>query len=951
MKPRLILSFTFTLILLFFQGNVTAKSINTYPITTNPTFPADTEPVEIFFDATLGNGGLASYTGDVYAHTGVITNLSSGPSDWKYVKTTWGQNSPETKLERISTDLYRLTISGSIRQYYGVPAGEQIQKMAFVFRSGVQVNGSWVEGKSETGGDLFADVYAEGLFTRITAPSEDALLVNPGQQITIEAISNVADSMFMYINNILYKSVSGNILSDILTAENSGKHHIKIMAKNNTGQSLDSLYYFVLSPVTVAELPANIQDGINYLSDNNVTLCLYAPGKSNAFIVGDFNNWEFDDNGFMFRTPDGKRYWREIQNLETAKEYIFQYVVDGNIRIGDPYAKKVSDPWNDKYISESTYPGILSYPEGKTQGVATVLQTAQVPYQWDNQNFVAPAKTDLVIYELLVRDFVAKHDYQTLIDTLDYLKRMGVNAIELMPVNEFEGNLSWGYNPNYYFAPDKYYGHANDLKRFIDVCHSNGIAVILDMVLNHSFGTSPMVMLYWDAANNRPAANNPWFNTMPKHDFNVGFDFNHESPDTKAFVSRVVKYWLTEYKIDGYRFDLSKGFTQKNTLGNTTAWGLYDASRIAIWHSISDTIWSVKPDALVILEHFAENAEEQELAAAGMLIWGNSNSNFADAAKGASSNTDFSWASYNTRGWAEPNLISYMESHDEERLMYRVLTEGNITNPAYNLRDTTNALGRMQLANVFFYSIPGPKMFWQFGELGYDYTINYNGRTGEKPVRWDYQNDYRRHTLYNVVSELLKLKQAHNAFRTTTFTLDLSGYLKKIILNHADMSVVVLGNFNVIKGNIVPAFPLTGKWYDYFTGDSINVVVGTNPLTLQGGEYRLYTSKRLDKPETGLGIPSIQPSGRNQLLGQPYPNPSGSTFSIPLHLQSPEFIDLSVFDLAGRKIATIYNGKLTSGSHKFAWEPGNLNQNIQPGIYFMRLVTENLTETERLIYK
>jgi len=179
-----------------------------------------------------------------------------------------------------------------------------------------------------------------------------------------------------------------------------------------------------------------------------------------------------------------------------------------------------------------------------------------------------------------------------------------------MPISEFEGNLSWGYNPNYYFAPDKYYGTKNALKHFIDECHSRGIAVIQDMVLNHSFGTSPMVMLYWDALNNRPAANNPWFNPIAKHDFNVGYDFNHESEATKYLVNRVVKYWINEYHVDGYRFDLSKGFTQTNTLGNTTAWGHYDQSRINIWQRISDSIWSVKPNAYVILEHFADNDEE-----------------------------------------------------------------------------------------------------------------------------------------------------------------------------------------------------------------------------------------------------------------------------------------------------------------------------------------------------
>ncbi|MBK6964187.1 MAG: T9SS type A sorting domain-containing protein [Bacteroidales bacterium] len=939
MKARFTILTTFSLLLL-------SGIANAQLITTNPAFPADNSAVEIIFNAALGNAGLAGYTGDVYAHTGVITNLSSGTSDWKYVKTNWGVNSPATKLERIGQDLYKLIINPDIRQYYVVPASEQILQMAFVFRSGVQVGGSWLEGKTETGGDIFADVYPSGLFTRINLPSEEALLINSGVQFNLEAASNTADSMFLYINDILRKSVQGNSLTEVIIAEGSGKFRLKITAKNSTETASDSMYYYIMSPVTVMELPAGIADGINYISDTEATLCLYAPEKENAFIIGDFNNWEFDESGFMYRTPDGNRYWRTLQNLTPGTEYIFQYVVDGSIRIGDPYAEKVSDPWNDKYISESTYPGILDYPSGKAMGVATVLQTGQEPYQWVNNNFPAPEKEDLIIYELLVRDFLAKHDYQTLIDTLGYLKRLGVNAIELMPVSEFEGNLSWGYNPNFYFAPDKYYGPENDLKRFIDECHAQGFAVIIDMVLNHSFGTSPMVMLYWDAANNRPAANNPWFNPVAKHDYNVGFDFNHESPATAYLVDRVVKYWIDEYKVDGYRFDLSKGFTQKNTLGNVGAWGQYDASRIAIWKRIADSIWTAKSDAYVILEHFADNTEEKELATYGMMIWGNSNGNFADAAKGSASNTNFSWASYKARGWSVPNLVSYMESHDEERIMVKVLKEGNTSNPAYNLRDSTNAMERMQLASVFLYCIPGPKMIWQFGELGYDYPIEFNGRTGEKPIRWDYLNDYRRKTLFNVVAEILKLRKEHNAFSTTDYTLNVSGYQKKINLNHPDMSVVLLGNFNVVEGEIVPGFPQTGKWYEYFTGDSIDVVSGNDPISLQGGEYRLYTSRKLAKPETGLAVEEIRPDGTT-MLGKAFPNPSTSVFTIPVSIRQSTFTHINVYDINGRLITDVYKGILQPGQRTFEWNA----EGQKPGLYLLKLVTDTGVQSTVLILR
>ncbi len=175
-------------------------------------------------------------------------------------------------------------------------------------------------------------------------------------------------------------------------------------------------------------------------------------------------------------------WWITLNGLTPGQESIFQYLVDGNIRIADPYSVKISDG-DDQYINSSTYPNLIQYPYGKTGYPATVIQTNQAPYQWQVPNFQRPAKTDLVIYELLIRDFLSTHKYSTLDDTLNYLKSLGVNAIELMPVTEFEGNESWGYNLSFHFAADKYYGPAVDLKSFIDKAHEMGFAVIIDMVL------------------------------------------------------------------------------------------------------------------------------------------------------------------------------------------------------------------------------------------------------------------------------------------------------------------------------------------------------------------------------------------------------------------------------------------------------------------------------------
>src|SRR5690606_33517205 len=283
--------------------------------------------------------------------------------------------------------------------------------------------------------------------------------------------------------------------------------------------------------------------------------------------------------------------------------------------------------------------------------------------------------------------------------------KLGINAIELMPFNEFEGNNSWGYNPDFYFAPDKYYGTKNALKEFIDSCHSKRIAVIMDIALNRSFGLSPMVQLYFDNSTNRPAANNPWFNPVAKHAFNVGYDMNHESLDTRYFTSRVVEHWLNEYKIDGFRFDLSKGFTQTATCDNNggncnvNGWSNYDASRVAIWKRYYDTVQTKSSNAYVILDHFAANTEEKELSEYGMLLWGNQNHNFSQATMGYAQDWNFEGGIFTQRGWANPHLITYMESHDEERIMYKNIQFGN-SSGNYNVKDLATALRRTEMSTA-----------------------------------------------------------------------------------------------------------------------------------------------------------------------------------------------------------------------------------------------------------
>ena len=596
--------------------------------------------------------------------------------------------------------------------------------------------------------------------------------------------------------------------------------------------------------VPTAELPAGAHDGVTFTDGGTSAIfTLHAPGKTSVAVIGEFNNWQ-SSAAPMQRTPDGKTWWVKIDNLDPTVEYAYQFLVNGSLKVADPYCEKILDPDNDGFISATTYPGRKPYPAGKTTGIVSTIQANQPVYSWQHAGFVRPDKNNLVVYELLIRDFTTEHNYASTLQKLDYLKTLGVNAIELMPVNEFEGNSSWGYNPSFYFAPDKYYGTKVALQNFIDECHGKGFAVILDMVLNHSFGQSPMVQLYFDGS--KPTASNPWFNVEAKHPYNVGYDFNHESADTKYFAKNVMKFWMQQYKIDGFRFDLSKGFTQK-TSTDDASFSAYDASRIAIWKEYNNFIKSIDANNFyVILEHFAEASEEKVLADEGMMLWNNLNYNMNEATMGWLGNSNFNWGFYNNHGFTKSeNLVNYIESHDEERLNFKNQSFGNASG-AYSIKgDLPVSLKREEMAAAFLFSIPGPKMIWQFGELGYDISIDVNGRTGEKPVKWDYFDDLNRKALYNAYARVIHLKENNSIFNSTNYNSDLAAGVKFIKLTDGGNTVVVVGNFDVLPQTANIDFGSSGNWYDA-VGNPITLPSTTYGNQLAPGEYHIFSKAVLN---------------------------------------------------------------------------------------------------------
>lgn len=890
----------------------TTLHIKSQVVTTNPALPTDSKQVVVTFDASQGNKGLMGYTGDIYAHTGVITDKSTSAADWKYVKAGWTTNIAACKLTSIGPDKYQLTIGPSIREFYGVPSTEKILKLAFVFRN---TDGT-KKGVESSGADVFANVTENKLTVIFAKPSTLFTFANISENIPIEINAVEHDSIQLIADNSRIISTTASTLSYSLTVTGTGQHMLIAKAFKDQQFVADTSYYIIKTPAETIPVPAGAIDGINYIDNQTATLVLFAPYKTSVYVVGDFNNW-IPENNYQMK-KDGDRFWITLTNLVPGKEYRYQYLIDGTLLIADPYTEKTSDPL-DRYITSEIYAGLLPYPEGKTSEITSVLQTGQTPYTWQTNNFTPPAKEKLVIYEILIRDFTEKRDIKTITDTIPYLKRLGVNAIELMPFSEFEGNDSWGYNPSFYFAPDKAYGTKNDYKAFIDECHKNGIAVIMDMVLNHSYSQSPLARMYMDGS--KPSSQNPWYNrehNMANPDAQWGLDFNHESMYTKRLTDSIAAFWMTEYRIDGFRFDFTKGFT--NTPYGSSSWASdYDASRIAILKRIASEIWKRKANAYVIMEHLAVNLEETELANFGIMLWGNMSGAYADAASGLLTNnrSNFSGISYKQRGWNNPNLIGYMESHDEERIMHKTLTNG-LALGTYNIKNPDTALRRVELAATFFLTVPGPKMIWQFGELGYDVSIDYNGRLSPKPIRWNYFDQPARNRLFGLYQYLIKLKTEEPLFSTSDFALNVTEPIKTIRLSLNGQHAMVVGNFDVTARSTAVPFPATGKWYDHFTGDSITLTTTDYEISLAPGEYHLFTSSKLSSfPSIPTNEPVIDASVINV-----FPNP----FTDYIIVESPEKI----------KKITIYNmaGKMLKEQNLDFHKPVNLSK-LPSGVYLM----------------
>ena len=905
-------------ILLFFLTFVSFGQL-----TTDPSPIIVDQEVTITIDANSNDTNCNGFNNPtkVYLHAGI----GDDNNPWGFnVIGNWGQDDGVGEMSSNGDGTWSITLTPEI--YFGLTETQasQATKMGMVFRN---EDGSQ-ELKATDCGDFFLNVGAFQV-TMINPPnSANGLLAveNGGSTQILATNSNGNANYELFANGVSVHTQNDTSFYNGYLFTNLQENQECELVVTQGSNSISKFFTIYVDNTVTEALPENLSNGINYNEEDATTaiLVLEAPNKDFVYVIGSFNNWEVSNPYAMKKDDSSSKFWVELTGLTPGENYTYQYLVGDYtdvptnsspvVTIADPYSTTILDPNNDIYIPSEIYPNLPSYPSG-AEGIVSLLNTQEPEYSWQVTNFSKPDQENLIIYELLIRDFTDAATYSGAISQLDYLESLGVNAVELMPINEFEGNISWGYNPSFYMALDKAYGTKNSFKEFVDECHERGIAVIVDVVFNHSFGQSPLVQMYWDNANGIPATDNPYYNQYHNLVDNTsahwGYDFNHESDYTVNFFNDVLSFWMNEYQVDGFRFDFTKGLSNTLYYGADNWASAYDASRIANLKAYADHVWANDPEneAYVIFEHLSDNSEETELANYGIMLWGNMNYSFNENTLGWSGNTDISWASYENRGWNDPNLVVYMESHDEERLMYKNLQFGN-SNGSYNVTELNTALDRQEAATAIFYSIPGPKMIWQFGEMGYDYSINYCPGSGTiddgcrlepKPDIWTlgYNTESNRLDLYNVTAEMINLKKEFpTTFNTDNYVLDVSGLVKRINLYDTEgtLDAVVVANFDVTAQTVNPNFPSTGVWYEFFTGNNLNVTNPTATITLEAGEYRLYTQTENLSTDEFL-------TQQVQL----FPNPTSESFQLSIDIN-----EIQIYDLQG-KIVLTQNGALTKG--------------------------------------
>ncbi len=534
---------------------------------------------------------------------------------------------------------------------------------------------------------------------------------------------------------------------------------------------------------------------------------LFAPYIKGAVLVGEFSDWK---DVPMKKGEDG--YFRTTVELEDgAYQYKFRvqsrswfFEPDQWVEIVDPYAMDINDPSQN---------GVVRIKDGER-----IVDT----YVWQHDDKPLPEDRELVIYELHVGDFSGgeadsdeRGKYQHVVEKLDYLCDLGINAIELMPIKEYPGDRSWGYNPRHFFATESSYGTTEGLKNLIDECHGKGIRVIIDGIYNHSEAGAPLTQIDHDY----------WYHHSPRDpDNNWGPEFNYEFYDEKLqiyparqFIGDNIRHWIQEFHIDGIRFDAARQIANYDFMH----WIVGEAKKTA----------SMKP-FYTVAEHIPETPSITNVDGPMDGCWHDSFYHcILEHIKGDTFDLERlkSVIDCKRQGFmGATNVVNYLTNHDHNHVMVDLGDRQIFDEEAFR---------RIKLGAAILMTAVGVPLIWMGDEFG-----EYKAKTPESAkIDWTLLGNDSNRRLFEYYRGLVNLREHNHALYTENIDFIHENPEAKVLAysrwNDEGSRVVVVANFseNFLAGYRVPNFPEAGTWHEW-TGNYY-VEAGNNSIMIDIGPH------------------------------------------------------------------------------------------------------------------
>ncbi|OIO57181.1 MAG: hypothetical protein AUJ47_12530 [Candidatus Marinimicrobia bacterium CG1_02_48_14] len=868
------------------------------------------------------------------SEAGLYTPLNPGPNDTIRIQIAnnvggniwWGVNSwtapiaayqPTGSIDgdpglSIETPLNGPDTSG----YYSIAVGpfnqpgQPVSEMNFVFHWS---DGTWENNNNQD--------YKITMNFEPTPADPTVSMTNITEGQSLDAMQNVSVSTLnatyseVRIDGLLRMVSSAADFSFTLNTSDLsyGKHTLYAFSRaGNNRVMFDMKTVWKIPPIEFAALPPMDYVGVHDRLDGTVTFALLAPAKRFVALIGSFNNWDGQANLLAF---DSTRniWWTNLALADGTHEYM--YLLDGTKKVGDPFGNFVH--WTDQFGN----------PNSSIDNQKTVLTLGESEFDWTDDNYQRPAMNDLIIYELLMRDFTDSRDIQGVISKLDYLQSLGINAIELMPNYEFPGTSSWGYNPAFFMAPEASYGSVNDFKQLVNEAHARGIAVLMDLVFNHVDGSSPAYQMYGTNYDDSPyihAEQNEW-----------GFpDLDHGREGTKLLTSRTVSYWIDQFHIDGYRYD------------NTTGIGWSGLNDFGISY-FSYAAWQTDNDVYQVAEHFGADIGSIINATKIRSHWHDA---FHDQMKANLRQGSFEGSSYGDMNKTERGInyaadgfnnleacVNYLESHDEQRVIWEAQTNG---------MTYAQAVQKAKLGAATLFTAAGIPMFYMGAEFGMDTerTIDYN------TLRWNYLDSPAQLGILEFYERLIWLRNHFPALRSNNVDVVAKSNTTKTIVYHrvqdGTPSVVVALNFNTTNQTLDLQFPGSGTWYEFVDDDTLTIESNWYAgYVLPASSAKIFTTDHL-----WLGVADEPVRTKTFMLHPAFPNPFNPSTKINWTLPNQADVKIGIYDLRGREVWTEHLSAVPSGDYGTIWR-GVTNDGKQAatGVYILKFDAGTFSAAQKLI--